>query len=106
LAEGHEICDGDIQRNRRFSFRGKIRTHLSIAARSSLHSEQYRRGQARFSQKEFHHFLSIARGSMAEIETQLSLAKDLQYLTVSNAAVLLASADELGRTLNGLIASI
>jgi four helix bundle protein len=63
-------------------------------------------GQARSSQKEFHHFLSIARGSMAEIETQLSLAKDLQYLSVSNAAVLLASADELGRILNGLIASI
>jgi four helix bundle protein len=63
-------------------------------------------GQARLSQKEFHHFLSIARGSMAEIETQLLLAKDLQYLSAPKCAVLLASADELGRILNGLIASI
>jgi four helix bundle protein len=63
-------------------------------------------GQARFSQKEFHHFLSIARGSMAEIETQLFLAKDLQYLSASKSAMLLATADELGRILNGLIASI
>jgi four helix bundle protein len=63
-------------------------------------------GQARFSQKEFHPFLSIARGSMAEIETQLFLAKDLQYLSASKSAALLALADELGRILNGLIASI
>jgi four helix bundle protein len=63
-------------------------------------------GQARFSQKEFHHFLSIARGSMAEIETQIFLAKELQYLSASKSTVLLASADEIGRILNGLIASI
>jgi four helix bundle protein len=37
-------------------------------------------GQARFSQKEFHHFLSQARGSLVEIETQLLIAKDLEYL--------------------------
>ena len=63
-------------------------------------------GQARFSQKEFHHFLSIARGSMAEIETQLILAKDLQYLGAPRCDLLLATADVLGRILNGLIASI
>jgi four helix bundle protein len=36
-------------------------------------------GQARFSQKEFHHFLSLARGSLVEIETQLLIARDLKY---------------------------
>jgi four helix bundle protein len=63
-------------------------------------------GQARFSQKEFHHFLSQARGSLVEIETQLLIARDLKYLQPSNAEDLLATADELGRVLNGLIASI
>jgi four helix bundle protein len=63
-------------------------------------------GQARFSQKEFHHFLSQARGSLVEIETQLLIAKDLGYLHPDRADVLLAAADELGRILNGLIASI
>jgi four helix bundle protein len=63
-------------------------------------------GQARFSQKEFHHFLSQARGSLVEIETQLLIAKDLKYLAPANADGLLAAADELGRLLNGLIASI
>ena len=63
-------------------------------------------GQARFSPKEFHHFLSHARGSLVEIETQLLIAKDLKYLPPSKAEGLLSLADELGRILNGLIASI
>jgi four helix bundle protein len=63
-------------------------------------------GQARFSQREFHHFLSQARGSLVEIETQLHTARDLKYLQIAKADDLLATADELGRVLNGLIASI
>jgi four helix bundle protein len=63
-------------------------------------------GQARFSQKKFHHFLSQARGSLVEIETQLLIAKALTYLQPAKADILLAAAEELGRILNGLIASI
>ena len=63
-------------------------------------------GQARFSQKEFHHFLSQARGSLVEIETQLLIARNLKYLPPVKADILLAAAEELGRILNGLIASI
>jgi four helix bundle protein len=63
-------------------------------------------GQARFSQKEFHHFLSQARGSLVEIETQLLIARALTYLQPARADILLAAAEELGRILNGLIASI
>jgi four helix bundle protein len=63
-------------------------------------------GQARFSQREFHHFLSQARGSLVEIETQLLIARELKYLQLAKVEDLLAAADELGRVLNGLIASI
>ena len=63
-------------------------------------------GQARFSQKEFHHFLSQARGSLVEIETQILIARELKYLTSGKTEGLLAKADELGRILNGLIGSI
>jgi four helix bundle protein len=63
-------------------------------------------GQARFSRKEFHHFLSHARGSLVEVETQLAIAQNLGYLGVQQAQPLLDKAAELGRVLNGLIASI
>jgi len=63
-------------------------------------------GQARFSQKEFHHFLSQARESLVELETQLLISKDVKYLSASKADDLLATAEELERNLNGLIGSI
>jgi four helix bundle protein len=63
-------------------------------------------GQARFSSKEFYRFLSHARGSLAEVETQLLIAKDLGYLDQPRSQSLLSATAELGRVLNGLIASI
>jgi four helix bundle protein len=42
-------------------------------------------GQARFSQREFHHFLGQARGSLVEIETQLMISRDLKYLHAAQA---------------------
>jgi four helix bundle protein len=63
-------------------------------------------GQARFSQKEFHHFLSHARGSLVEIETQLMIAQALEYLAPHEGRSLLDKAAELGKILNGLIAAI
>jgi len=63
-------------------------------------------GQARFSRKEFHHFLSHARGSLVEIETQLMIAQNLGYLPTKQVKALLDRTTELGRVLNGLIASI
>ena len=63
-------------------------------------------GQAHFPRKEFHHFLSHARGSLVEIETQLTIAQNLSYLNPEQTQPLLDKAAELGRVLNGLIASI
>jgi len=63
-------------------------------------------GQARYSRREFHHFLNNARGSLAEVETQIMLAADLNYLSLKESEALLARAAQLGRILNGLIASV
>jgi len=63
-------------------------------------------GQARFSSKEFHHFLSHARGSLVEIETQILIAQELRYVPSNQANSLLRRTAELGRILNGLIAAI
>jgi len=37
-------------------------------------------GAARNSPREFHHFLGVSAGSLAEVETQLELAAQLHYL--------------------------
>jgi len=62
-------------------------------------------GQARYSRSEFQHFLNHARGSLAEVETQIILAGDLGYLGAKEAGILLEKSSELGRILNGLIAA-
>ncbi|MGB8732614.1 MAG: four helix bundle protein [Candidatus Sulfotelmatobacter sp.] len=62
-------------------------------------------GQARFSQKEFHRFLGHARGSLVEIETQIMIAGNLGYLSLQQGKALLDKTAEVGRMLNGLIAS-
>ena len=63
-------------------------------------------GQGRDSQKEFVRHLSIAYGSLMEVETQLQIACNLGYLTVSGLDHLLSSTAEVGRLINGLSRSL
>ncbi len=63
-------------------------------------------GQARYSAQEFHFFLTRARGSLVEVETQLIIAQNLRYFSPEYRKKLLDNASELGRILNGLIGSI
>jgi len=63
-------------------------------------------GQARSSSREFRHFLGHARGSLAEIETQLMMAHNLGCLPPKQSHSLMEEAAELGRILNGLMASV
>jgi four helix bundle protein len=59
-------------------------------------------GHARDSTKEFLYHLSIALGSLAELETQLILAKRLAYLEKQDLNVVLLKTNETGRMLRGL----
>ena len=63
-------------------------------------------GQAHYSKPEFRHFLRHSRGSLAEVETQLLIARRLNYLSQPPTDKLLNSVAEIGRILNGLIASL
>jgi four helix bundle protein len=63
-------------------------------------------GQARYSPKEFRLFLSHARGSLVEIETQLMIAQNLKYGSPMEILQLLGRTSELGKILNGLVRSI
>jgi len=57
-------------------------------------------GAARESTKDFLRFLSMTRGSLAELETQILIALDLEY--VSEAKKILEMMDEVSRMVNGL----
>jgi four helix bundle protein len=63
-------------------------------------------GHQKLSRKEYQYFLGNARASVAEIETQILIAKDLEYLGEIEVDRMLNLSAELGRVLNGLINSI
>jgi four helix bundle protein len=56
--------------------------------------------------KEFLHFLKVARGSLAEIETQLIIAEKRHYITTEQLLKLMGLANELSRILMGLLKSL
>ena len=60
-------------------------------------------GKGRFSRKELLQFLFRARGSLLELQTQITLAYELGFLPKMEEDQLTNSANEVGRLLNGLI---
>lgn len=63
-------------------------------------------GQGRDSTKEFLHHLSIAYGSLMEVETQILIAESLNYLKAEETKLILEQTAETGRLINGLIRSL
>ena len=63
-------------------------------------------GKGRFSKKEFGHFLSNARGSLCEMQTQLEIARNLGYLPEARFDELDQQSREVGRMLNGLMKAL
>lgn len=78
---------------------------LTIQLRSAAVSiaSNIAEGKGRSSDKELLHFLSNAKGSLFEVETQVMIADSLGYLSDSQSQDLLSQKAEVGRLLNGLM---
>ena len=59
-------------------------------------------GYERNSTKEYIHFLSIAKGSKAELETQLLLCTKIHYLNNSDIEKSISLIQEIGKMINSL----
>jgi four helix bundle protein len=60
-------------------------------------------GHGRLTTRDWQHFLSQARGSTHEIETQLILSRRLQFGDRGPIEHAIRSAEEVGRIINGLL---
>jgi four helix bundle protein len=63
-------------------------------------------GQGRASRKEFRHHLSIAYGSLCELETLVHLARRREYCNSDAELSILSKSDETARVLRGLLRSL
>jgi four helix bundle protein len=63
-------------------------------------------GQGRRSTRDFLRFLSIANGSLREVETQITIARRLNYIQEERETVIFEMTSEVARLLHGLIRSL
>lgn len=60
-------------------------------------------GQGRWTKRDCRSFVINARGSAQELETQIIIAEDLEFLSAEKSAQLRESVNRIGRMLNGLL---
>ena len=85
---------------RDFGLAGPIQ-RAAVAIVSAMAEGFERRGR-----REFHRFLSTAKGACAELRSQLCAAFAIGYLVKSDFQRLLAQAEEVGRVVGGLRAAV
>ena len=83
-----------------FGLSGQIQK-ASVSIMSNI-AEGFERG----GRGEFHQFLSIAKGSAAEVRSQLYVALDIGYLSKRDFQIIMKKAEEVGRIIGGLRASV
>jgi len=88
----------------RFSRDFGLRDQIQRAAVSIM--SNIAEGFERASKAEFHQFLVIAKGSCAEVRSQLYVALDTGYITSDQFEKARAQAEEVGRIIGGLRASL
>lgn len=59
-------------------------------------------GNARASSADYRHFLSIAKGSLVDVETQILIAIRLKYILLKETQSAMKLIDEVGRMLTAL----
>jgi four helix bundle protein len=83
-----------------FGLRDQIR-RASVSVMSNIAEGFERAGRA-----EFHHFLVVAKGSCAEVRSQLYVALDAGYISKDIFAQMQTLAEEVSRIIGGLRASV
>jgi len=83
-----------------FDLAGQIR-RAAVSIMSNIAEGFEREGS-----REFRQFLSTAKGSCAELRSQLYVAFDCDYMSQGDFASLLKQAEEVGRIIGGLRLSI
>jgi four helix bundle protein len=93
-------CTDEFPRSERSGLQSQVR-RAAVSVPSNIAE-----GHARSSRKEFLQFLSIALGSLAELETQLILARQLGWIEEENITMLFQKLDTIGKMLRGLQKSL
>ena len=95
----HLLCDSEPL-SRKFSFRDQLQ-RAAVSTMSNI-AEGFDRG----SRAEFHHMLSISKGSCAEVRSLLYVAVDAKFIDEPTFASLSNQTQEISRLIGALRASV
>lgn len=96
LAETVYAATNQFPKNQQYSLAQQMeRSAVSI-------SSNIAEGAGRHSTKEFKQFISIAIGSLAELETQIIIAERQKFVDAQKAKDMMLRIDEIGKMLYGL----
>jgi four helix bundle protein len=100
FAESVYLCTHSFPKTEIYGFTKQVRSAaVSIPSNVAEGYEQLTTGN-------FIRFLGIAKGSLAQVETQLHLACRLKYLDQNVLDGLLSRSSEIGRLLHGLLKAL
>jgi len=91
----HITCEGDFAKD--YALKDQIR-RASISVMCNVAE-----GYARQTDKEFAQFLYIALGSVAEVQSQLYIARDLNYISQDDFSKIYELGSEVARLITGFI---
>ena len=100
LTKGVYLLTAATAFSKDFGLRDQIR-RAAVSIMSNIAEGFERAGRA-----EFHQFLVIAKGSCAEVRSQLYVALDAGYVTREQFDKVRSEAEEVGRVIGGLRASL
>jgi len=100
LARGVYAATGTFPKEEMFGLSSQMR-RAAVSIPSNIAE-----GQGQLTDKAFVLYLSRARGSLCELQTQAELAKSLGFVCGPEIAHLLEDCDEIGRMIHGLIKSM
>ena len=95
----HQVT-GSFPRSERFGLVSQLR-RAAVSVPSNIAE-----GSARRTTRDFAAFLHVARGSLAELDTQLLLALQVGYLDPGKHTGLVQQVDEVGRIINALLSGL
>jgi len=77
-----------------------------LEAASTSISSNIAEGKGRYSRKEYAQFLYIARGSLFEVISLLTIFHALKWISANDLEVIRVKGDEVGKMISGLISAL
>jgi four helix bundle protein len=97
--KGMDVCKKSYELSSRFPTEEKFGLTSQIRRAAVSIPSNIAEGSQRGTDRDFAHFISIARGSLAELETQLILANDIEILNITHLQEILQMTNELSKML-------